>query len=31
MNDNNLHTKPLNVSGEEWYAIDIEDPLMMVC
>jgi len=23
--------KPAHVSNEEWYAIDLNDPLMMVC
>ena len=27
----NLDAKPANVSDEEWYAIDINDPLMRVC
>jgi hypothetical protein len=34
MNNNNLNTppaKPVHVSEEEWYAIDLNDPLMMVC
>jgi hypothetical protein len=34
MNSNDLshsYAKPVNVSEEEWYAIDLNDPLMMVC
>jgi hypothetical protein len=28
---NEIYAKPENVSEEEWFAIDISDPLMMVC
>jgi len=30
-NVNELCTKPADVSDEEWNAIDMHDPLMMVC
>lgn len=27
----NTNNKPAHVSDEEWFAIDLNDPLMMVC
>ncbi|GEM_PF-5502984 len=34
-NNNNcaldLFVKPVGMTDEEWYAIDLSDPLMMVC
>lgn len=30
-NDLNQFTKPVDVTEEEWFAIDLNDPLMWVC